>query len=83
MEIVTLSSKGQLVLPKSVRERLSLSPGRRLMVSLIDGKVVLEPVKEEPRPGWRKWSGALRGEPLLEEHVAEHNVEVMQNEEGT
>ncbi|HHY38758.1 MAG TPA: AbrB/MazE/SpoVT family DNA-binding domain-containing protein [Clostridia bacterium] len=83
METVTLSSKGQLVLPKSIRDRLSLSPGGRLMVSLVDGKVVLEPIYEKTRPGWRKWGGALRGEPLLTEHMAEHNAEVTHDEKGT
>jgi len=84
METVTvvLSSKGQLVLPRSIRDRLSLSPGRRLIVNVVDGKVVLEPINEEPRAGWRRWGGALRGEPLLEEHAAEHHAEVERDEKG-
>ncbi len=42
LDIVTLSSKGQLALPVEVRERMGLSKGARLMVILAkDGKSVI------------------------------------------
>ena len=81
MQVVSLSSKGQLVLPKSIREQLALKPGDRLKVELVGSRIILEPVQEEPRRGWRRWGGAFRGKRLLEEHLAEHRLEVGRDEE--
>lgn len=52
MEIVTLSTKGQLVIPASVRSALHLKAGNRLGVTVEDGNIVLKP------------EGALAWEPL-------------------
>lgn len=43
MESVTLSTKGQLVIPASVRGALHLQAGSRLSVSVQDGNIVLKP----------------------------------------
>jgi AbrB family looped-hinge helix DNA binding protein len=42
--LVRLSSKGQLVIPGSVRRALRLSTGTELNLEVIDRKIVLEPV---------------------------------------
>lgn len=39
----TLTSKGQMTLPKEVREALSLCPGDRLDVTMEDGRIVMTP----------------------------------------
>ena len=44
-----VSSKGQVVIPKPVREALGLRPGTPLRVWVEGGRVVLEPVAEPPR----------------------------------
>lgn len=41
---VKLSSKGQLVLPKHVRQELQLQSGTEFEVEIVDGKIVLQPV---------------------------------------
>ena len=44
METTTLTSKGQLTLPKAVRDKLHLKTGDRMRVEVTeDGRVVLEP----------------------------------------
>ena len=44
METTTLTSKGQLTLPKAVRDKLQLKTGDRMRVEVTeDGRVVLEP----------------------------------------
>lgn len=40
---VTLSPKGQVTIPKEMRETLGLQPGDHLIYSLVDGEVVLTP----------------------------------------
>lgn len=43
-----VSSKGQVVIPKEVRERLGLLPGTRLRVRVEGKRIVLEPLEEPP-----------------------------------
>ncbi|WP_105383306.1 AbrB/MazE/SpoVT family DNA-binding domain-containing protein [Neorhizobium alkalisoli] len=40
---VTLSPKGQVTIPKEMREALNLQPGDQLIYSVVDGDVVLTP----------------------------------------
>jgi AbrB family looped-hinge helix DNA binding protein len=37
MEIVTVSPKFQVVIPKEVREELQIAPGQKLQVFVVDG----------------------------------------------
>lgn len=43
MALSTITSKGQMTLPKEVRDRLNLKPGDRLDVSIQDRRIVLTP----------------------------------------
>ena len=45
MATVTVSPKFQVVIPKDVRERLSLSPGDKVEVVQIEGRIELVRVK--------------------------------------
>ncbi len=45
MDVVTISPKFQVVIPRSVRERLNLSPGQRVQALAYDGRVELIPVR--------------------------------------
>jgi AbrB family looped-hinge helix DNA binding protein len=40
---LTLSAKGQVTIPKEMREELNLRPGDQMIYSLIDGQVVITP----------------------------------------
>lgn len=82
MEVVRLSSKGQLVLPKNVREHLSLKRGLELKVEVLGGKIILEPIYQETGKDWRHWRGALRGSRVLEEHLQEHGQEVARDDQN-
>jgi AbrB family looped-hinge helix DNA binding protein len=43
MPTVTVSPKFQVVIPKEVRERLSLKPGQKLFMFVIDSEIRLGP----------------------------------------
>jgi len=45
MATATMTSKGQLTVPKELRDRLGLVPGARLDVSLLEGALVLRPTE--------------------------------------
>jgi AbrB family looped-hinge helix DNA binding protein len=46
--LARLSSKGQLVIPSSVRKALGLRPGTQFHLRLEEGKIILEPIKTSP-----------------------------------
>ena len=76
MLTVTLSSKGQIVLPQGIRQTLGLQEGDKLEISLQDQTVLLTPLRAERGAGWHRWRGELAGTDALAEHLAEHAAEV-------
>lgn len=61
-----VSKKGQVVIPKEARDKLSLTPGTVLRVQVEGKRVILEPLKEPPEELFVK-AGPLITEPLLRE----------------
>jgi AbrB family looped-hinge helix DNA binding protein len=54
MTTVTLTSKGQLTIPRQLREALGLATGARLQASIDgQGRLVLVPAKYEPEELFR------------------------------
>ena len=73
---VVVSSKGQIVLPKNVREALGLREGDRVRVEVEDDHVCIRPIQSLAAEDWRGWRGRLTGTRALEDHLAEHANEV-------
>lgn len=59
METVRLSSKGQIVIPKSIREDLDLAPGTEFIVSRTSTGLSLTPATLFPRTQPGEVRGAL------------------------
>ena len=54
MNTVTLTSKGQLTIPRALRDALGLAPGSRLQASVDpQGRLVLVPSRYEPEDLFR------------------------------
>ena len=70
MEKVTVSSKGQIAIPKTIRDLMNLSEGTKLTVELRGQEIVLS--KE---PSWRKLQGAGAGRNLMSAFVAYKRAE--------
>ena len=72
--LVTLTSKGQLVIPKPVREALNLSSGDQLRVRIVEGKIVLEPLAGHSLVD--SLYGKFSGEDMLSDLEEEHQQEL-------
>jgi len=57
-----LSSRGQLALPKEVRDQLSLGEGTFLTVRVEGDEVIL---RKALTGTWRNWEGQFKGSDLL------------------
>lgn len=75
---VKLSSKGQLVLPKHIRQELQLKPGAEFEVNIVDGKIILQPVlkQEELQQILTELRQIVQGVDLREELKAEREQEL-------
>jgi len=73
MAIVTVSTKGQIVIPKEVREKFGLRPGTKIDVKLKENEITLKPMRENISDGLY---GKYRGVDLLKDLKEEHYREV-------
>ena len=76
MATTTVSSKGQVVIPRALREKYRLTSGTRLEVAESDQGLVLAPLKQarssRRQAGRRVLRGSAKGTNALKEHLAEH-----------
>ena len=70
MEKVTVSSKGQIAIPESIRDALNLSEGATLTVEVRGHEIILS-----KDPAWRKLKGAAAGWDLMKDFAASRKQE--------
>jgi AbrB family looped-hinge helix DNA binding protein len=73
MTKATISSRGQIAIPKAVRERLHLKAGTEVLIDVQGDALVMKRINY---PDWRTMRGMARGgesltEALMEERAAE------------
>jgi AbrB family looped-hinge helix DNA binding protein len=64
--VVTMSSKGQLVIPAEVRTALGILPGTRISITVENKHIVLQPVTEQLVD---ELKGILAGGPSLADEL--------------
>ena len=77
---VGVSSKGQVVIPKKVRDQMRISEGTQLTLTVDGSRIILE------RPGildWRTWSGKFVGTNLAESLEDDHRQEIERDEKNS
>lgn len=57
--MATVTSKGQVTLPKEIRDALGIGPGSEVEFELAEEKVILR--KRVPVESVERWKGYLRG----------------------
>ena len=75
MTKATISSKGQIAIPKAVRERLNLKAGTQISIDVQGESMVMKRLVQN-YPDWRTMEGMARGgqsltQALMEERAAE------------
>lgn len=68
-----ISSKGQLVVPKQIREKLKIKAGTFFSVQLDKKNIVLTPIEKRPID---RLFGKFAGEKILEDLENEHAEEI-------
>ena len=48
MQVVTASSRGQIVIPKEIRKRLNIVAGKKLSIKAEGDQVLLTPLPDDP-----------------------------------
>lgn len=71
---VRLSTKGQIVIPKELRDRLGLKPGAEFTVSLEGDRIILE--LQDRHTLLESLHGKFAGTDLLSALEEEHRVEI-------
>jgi AbrB family looped-hinge helix DNA binding protein len=74
---VKLSSKGQIAIPKAIRDRLRLKKDMALEISVGRSLILLKPLRDD---AWLELEGSLKGTSVLEDLEAEHRQEIERRE---
>ena len=80
MTKATISSKGQIAIPKAVRQRLNLKAGTEISID-VQGEALVMKRLVRNFPDWRTMQGMVReGESLTQALEAEHRAELARDD---
>ncbi|MGA7410802.1 MAG: AbrB/MazE/SpoVT family DNA-binding domain-containing protein [Bryobacteraceae bacterium] len=80
MTKAAISSKGQIAIPKAVRERLNLKTGTEVSID-VQGEALVMKRLVRGFPDWRTMQGMVRGgETLTQSLEAEHCAEIARDD---
>lgn len=78
MPVITVSSRGQVIIPSEIRKKFKIKQGDRFELQEHEGKLVLVPLQDKP---FVKLHGALKGKTRLTGSLQkEHALEIEKEE---
>jgi AbrB family looped-hinge helix DNA binding protein len=66
MPVVKTSSKGQIVIPKEIRERLGIGPGKKVLLQIVGDHAEIVPLPDDPIKSMR---GMLKADNSLADEL--------------
>ena len=78
MPIVITSAKGQVVIPKTERDKVGIGPGTRVVVTAGDDHIEVRPIPENPV---EYFHGFFKGGPSLTKALLEERRKEREREE--
>lgn len=78
MPVVTVSAKGQIVIPAETRKKLNIKRGDRFELQEIDKRLVLVPLPEKP---FVRLYGTLKGETSLTRSLQKEHAREIEKED--
>lgn len=75
-----ISSKGQIAIPKAVRERLNLKAGTEISIDVQSDALVIKRFVRS-YPDWRTMRGMFRGADLLKDLTDERRAEIARDDD--
>lgn len=76
LEVIRVSTEGQVDLPTAVRKRFGLRQRDRVAVTIENDRIILQPLDVLRADDWRHWRGVLANTNALTAHLEEHAREV-------
>jgi AbrB family looped-hinge helix DNA binding protein len=81
MTKATISSKGQISIPKAVRERLNLKAGTEVSIDVQGESLIMKRMVRD-YPDWRTMRGMFRGADLLRDLTDDRAAEIARDSAG-
>jgi AbrB family looped-hinge helix DNA binding protein len=70
--VITVSTKGQFVIPADIRAELKIEPGTRIAITVEDSRIILEPVDHRFVESLR---GMFAGKPSMTDELLKQRRE--------
>jgi AbrB family looped-hinge helix DNA binding protein len=74
-----VSSKGQIAIPKRLREKFGLAQGTDLQLRIEGDEIILRKI---PSDAWRKWEGRFKDSDLLGDLIKDRREETLRDTKG-
>jgi AbrB family looped-hinge helix DNA binding protein len=77
MTVVKTSARGQIVIPRDIRRRLNIIPGKKLLIKVEGEQVVIQPLPDDPVEAFRGIfaKGDSLTKALIKDRKEEHHRE--------
>lgn len=77
MPIVKTSAKGQIVIPKEIREKLGITPGKKVLFRIVDQHAEIAPLPDDSIKAMRGIlkGGASMSKELVDERERDNRID--------